>query len=85
MIFDIFQGKEELGRSTWNLLHTMGSNYPVKPTRIMQNHALVFISSLSLLYPCPYCAKDFKDGIIKNPPRFVSTFYSHVMEGPKIL
>jgi len=50
----------------------MGSSYPEKPSKEVQNSALQFISSLALLYPCPYCAKDFRACIIKNPPRVES-------------
>lgn len=61
--------KNELGRYTWSLLHTMAAYYPELPTEEQQNAALQFISSLALLYPCPHCAADFREAIKLNPPR----------------
>lgn len=61
--------KNELGRSTWNLLHTMAAYYPEDPSDEMKQAAVAFIESLAKLYPCPHCAEDFREDIKKNPPR----------------
>lgn len=50
--------KDELGRSTWSLLHTMAATYPDKPTDQQKNDVRTFFSILSRNYPCDICAKD---------------------------
>ena len=61
--------KNELGRSTWNLLHTMAAYFPESPTEVEQMAVKQLILSLSLLYPCPHCAEDFRESVKNNPPR----------------
>lgn len=61
--------REELGRSTWELIHTVAANYPDFPDEIDIANARSFITSLSHLYPCKMCAKDFADYIKNNPPK----------------
>lgn len=60
---------EELGNSTWNLIHTMAAYYPEKPTSEKQKATKQFINSLGEVYPCTYCAKDWQDEIKEKPPR----------------
>lgn len=50
--------KDELGRSTWNLLHTMAAVYPNKPTESQKQDVKTFFGVLSRNYPCEFCAKD---------------------------
>lgn len=50
--------KDELGRSTWNLLHTMAAVYPDKPSDEQKQDVKSFFSILSRTYPCDVCAKD---------------------------
>lgn len=50
--------KDELGRSTWNLLHTMAATYPDKPTTRQSEDMVSFFGILSQSYPCDICAKD---------------------------
>jgi FAD-linked sulfhydryl oxidase len=61
---------EQLGRSTWTLLHTMTAAYPERPTLTQQSETKQFISLFGKMYPCWSCADDFrswmKDG---NEPR----------------
>lgn len=52
--------KNELGRSTWGLLHTIAAYYPDDPTMQQKKDVTVFYSSLSRLYPCEYCSNDFQ-------------------------
>lgn len=52
--------KDDLGKSTWGLLHTMAANYPDKPTAKNIEEVSTFFSLLSKYYPCEYCAKDLK-------------------------
>jgi hypothetical protein len=61
--------KDELGRNTWGLLHTMAANFPNQPSKDEQSKAAAFINSMGRLYPCKHCAKDFQEDIVKNPPK----------------
>eukprot|EP01041_Mallomonas_annulata_P006547 gene6547-13243_t len=68
----IFKGcpvdKDELGRSTWNLIHTIAAHYPDEPSNDDKANAERFFRSLAMLYPCEYCAKDFQASIAITPP-----------------
>lgn len=57
---------EELGRSTWTLLHSIAATYPDKPTKNQQDNLTQFMNSFSNLYPCFYCAEDFRQYIKKE-------------------
>ena len=59
--------RDELGNATWKLLHTIAANYPENPTPADVNGVVAFITTLSKLYPCPYCAKDFREAIKASP------------------
>lgn len=55
--------RDELGRSTWNLLHTIATYYPDNPT-IEQKMAMIqFIKGLAEFYPCGICRSDFYSSI----------------------
>ncbi|XP_065558292.1 FAD-linked sulfhydryl oxidase ALR-like isoform X2 [Artemia franciscana] len=60
--------KDELGRSTWNFLHTMAAYYPEKPSEQDQNDMKNFLRIFSKFYPCSYCAEDFKRDLEVLPP-----------------
>lgn len=51
--------KDELGQSTWNLLHTMAAHYPDRPSDTQKEDVKSFFGILSRSYPCEICAKDF--------------------------
>ena len=51
---------EELGRSTWTLLHTMTAQYPERPSLTQQMEIKSFIGLFSKMYPCWHCADDFR-------------------------
>lgn len=57
---------EELGRSTWTLLHSIAATYPENPTPEQKNYLKSFITLFSHLYPCFYCADDFRENIRKD-------------------
>lgn len=59
----------ELGNSTWDLIHTLAAYYPENPSNEQKLAAVQFFQALSLLYPCHICAEDFIDSVSKNPPR----------------
>lgn len=61
---------EQLGRSSWTLLHTIAASYPEQPTFSQQSEVRQFISLFSKLYPCWVCAGDFQAWIKSgNEPR----------------
>lgn len=64
--------KEELGRGTWALLHTMAAYYPDKPDALRKVQARRFFDALGDLYPCTHCADDFRVDKARNPPRVES-------------
>lgn len=64
--------RESLGRNTWSLLHTMATKYPLAPSKEDKTNMGEFIRLFSLLYPCSYCAKEFRDDIKELPPKLDS-------------
>ena len=42
---------DQLGRSTWNLLHTITANYSKKPSLVRQIETKKFIGLFSKMYP----------------------------------
>ena len=60
--------REELGRSTWDLIHTIAAYYPDVPSETDKANADNFIKSLAYLYPCEICRDDFKESVSMNPP-----------------
>lgn len=64
--------RESLGRNTWSLLHTIAAKYPLAPTKEDRTNMSEFIRLFSILYPCSYCAKEFRDDIKDMPPKLDS-------------
>lgn len=60
---------ELLGRSSWSLLHSIAATYPSEPSVNQQSDMKQFISLFSKIYPCWFCADDFKLYIKKNEPK----------------
>lgn len=60
--------RDQLGRGTWDLIHTIAATYPEKPTTEQQQNTDMFLRSLSTVYPCPYCATHFQQCIAASPP-----------------
>ena len=60
--------RDDLGRASWSLLHTMAAYYPVQPKDEDKQTMKEFIQSFSRLFPCPECRADFQDEIKKSPP-----------------
>lgn len=67
---------EELGRSTWTLLHTLTASYPTTASSEQQSEMRSFLGLFSKLYPCWVCADDFRSWMAdpsgKNQPRLSS-------------
>ena len=60
--------KDELGKQSWTLLHTMAAYFPEKPKAEQSLYAEVFLKSLAALYPCKVCAEHMRACISENPP-----------------
>ena len=61
---------EQLGRSSWTLLHTMAASYPERPSLTQQSDTRQFISLFGKMYPCWVCAGDFQEWMKQgNEPR----------------
>lgn len=50
----------ELGRHTWQLLHSIAATYPEKPSSAEQKQMSTFLQIFGNIYPCWYCAEDFR-------------------------
>ncbi|KAF3931848.1 hypothetical protein ABW19_dt0204350 [Dactylella cylindrospora] len=57
---------EQLGRSTWTLLHSLTATYPETPTPDEKSDMKTFLSILSRVYPCWVCAEDFSAWMSKR-------------------
>lgn len=60
---------EQLGRSSWTLLHAIAANYPPKPNQTQKSEMKQFMTIFSHVYPCWWCAKDFEKFIRQNAPK----------------
>ena len=61
--------RDELGRHSWTLLHTLAAYFPEHPTAEQSETAVGFVHAMSMLYPCGHCAADFREGMEAHPPR----------------
>ena len=64
--------RDELGRHSWTLLHSLAAYFPAAPSAEQSAAALCFIRTIADLYPCRHCAEDFQDSLRDNPPRIGS-------------
>lgn len=60
--------KEELGRASWSVIHTVAVHSPTSPTDAEQRHMAQFIESFAALYPCHVCAPEFQHYVRAHPP-----------------
>ena len=60
--------RDDLGRASWSLLHTMAAYYPSEPKEDEKQSMHQFIDSFSKHFPCPECRTDFQEEIVKSPP-----------------
>jgi FAD-linked sulfhydryl oxidase len=60
---------QELGRSTWTLLHTIAAYYPERPSDAKKESVGSFITDISKIFPCHECASDFQQVLQDSPPK----------------
>lgn len=63
---------EQLGRSSWTLLHSITAQYPETPSQAEQDDATSFMRLFGKLYPCWVCAEDFQAFMVRNKVRVES-------------
>eukprot|EP00563_Minutocellus_polymorphus_P004459 CAMPEP_0181043842 /NCGR_PEP_ID=MMETSP1070-20121207/12932_1 /TAXON_ID=265543 /ORGANISM="Minutocellus polymorphus, Strain NH13" /LENGTH=188 /DNA_ID=CAMNT_0023122215 /DNA_START=161 /DNA_END=724 /DNA_ORIENTATION=- len=56
-----------LGKSSWNLIHSMAAWYPDNPSREDERMMTQFMNAFARFYPCTYCATDFQNNLAKSP------------------
>ncbi|KAI1278768.1 FAD-linked sulfhydryl oxidase ALR [Halotydeus destructor] len=61
--------RNQLGRNSWSVLHTIAAYYPAKPTLDQQNDMKSFFSIFSRIYPCEECATDMREDLKAEPPQ----------------
>ena len=59
--------RAELGKSTWHLLHRVAAGFDKSPTLARKHEIETFFKLSTEFYPCPECAKHFRDVIKMRP------------------
>lgn len=52
--------KDDLGRNSWSVLHTMAAKYPNHPSETQKRDISDFFTLFSKFYPCESCATDMR-------------------------
>ncbi|KAG7868119.1 hypothetical protein KL918_001777 [Ogataea parapolymorpha] len=60
---------EQLGRSTWTFLHSVAAKYPEQASEEQQEDMRTFLRVFGNIYPCWFCAKDFRQYMEKDKPK----------------
>ncbi|CAL8461726.1 g1257 [Coccomyxa elongata] len=60
--------KEDLGRATWLLLHTIAAQYPANPSKQQRKDVAALVDTLTRIYPCGECAFHFQEIVRRNAP-----------------
>ncbi|GAQ86725.1 ALR family protein [Klebsormidium nitens] len=66
--------REELGRSTWTMLHMLAAQYPEQPTKQQQKDVKTLMELMTRIYPCKMCADHFKEVLKAHPVQADSGF-----------
>ena len=60
--------REEVGRATWLLLHTLAAQLPERPSRRQRADVRALVDALTRVYPCGECARHFAAVVRASPP-----------------
>ena len=60
--------KDELGKQSWTLLHTMAAYFSERPKAEQRLYAELYFKTLAALYPCKVCAEHMRNYIEEAPP-----------------
>lgn len=60
---------EQIGKSSWTLLHSIAATYPEKPSNQQQTDLKQFMRLFGNFYPCWYCRDDFVEYSKKTEPK----------------
>ncbi|CAG84863.1 DEHA2A12826p [Debaryomyces hansenii CBS767] len=60
---------EEIGKSSWTLLHSIAATYPENPSNKEQSDLKQFMKLFGNFYPCWYCRDDFVEYSQKSEPK----------------
>ncbi|CAK9442253.1 uncharacterized protein LODBEIA_P59960 [Lodderomyces beijingensis] len=61
--------KQELGRASWRLFHTILARYPDSPSQTEQSTLSSYIMLFAQVYPCGDCARHFQKLLASYPPQ----------------
>lgn len=61
--------RQELGRASWRLMHTMMARFPDEPTSDESLALKTYVQLFARLYPCGDCAAHFQILLQKYPPQ----------------
>ncbi|PFH32299.1 Erv1 / Alr family protein [Besnoitia besnoiti] len=64
--------REQIGRASWRVLHSMAARYPEVPNSRQVLEAAAWIFAFSALYPCQICRLEFFPILRQLPPRLDS-------------
>jgi mitochondrial FAD-linked sulfhydryl oxidase len=59
--------KGALGKSSWDLLHSIAAWYPDNPTPTDETMIQQFFTGFARFYPCTWCAEDFQRNLQEKP------------------
>uniref|UniRef100_A0A7S2SM51 Sulfhydryl oxidase n=1 Tax=Mucochytrium quahogii TaxID=96639 RepID=A0A7S2SM51_9STRA len=60
--------RAQLGKSTWEFLHTTAAYYPDDPSEDEKKAAEGLINGLATLYACQHCREHLKQHVDEHPP-----------------
>lgn len=67
-----FSSKDELGRATWKILHSISYDCPINPSSNYKNDMKLFLNLFARFYPCEHCKIEFSDYLKLEPPQLNS-------------
>jgi hypothetical protein len=59
--------RSELGRATWELLHSTAAYLPERPSEEQQRAAVALVHALGVVYACSHCREHFAKHLARHP------------------